>query len=153
MIGLAFLKRLRADEGGTAVIETAIILPLLVYMALGFVDLTMGFVAKLQLQQHAQTGGDLVAANIADVPSNADIKQQVAEVSGLPADQISVTRWIECNGKIEFKLLKCLDLTQLYAAYIKIKVDDTYEPILGKIGPYAYMGSTRLSGEVTIRVE
>ena len=146
------LRRLCGNEDGVGVIETAILVPVLTFMALGFVDLTLGFSEKLKVQQYAQTGGELIVANIADVPTDSDIKTQLAAASGLPQSAFTITRWTECNAaKINFKS-KCALVSAVAANFIKIDVVKTYKPILGDIGPYGYIGDTSLKGAITIRV-
>lgn len=145
-------SRLRADERGVGAIETAILVPVLSFMALGFVDLTLGFTEKLKVQQYAQTGGELIVANVADLPEDSEIKSELAAASGLPQSAITITRWTECNAsKVSFKA-KCSTVSAIAADFIKIDVTDTYQPILGDIGPYGYLGDTQLTGNVTIRV-
>ena len=59
MIG-RFLKRLRSDERGAAVIELALIAPVLATMTVGVLDLSTAFSRKLALEQAAQRGVEKV---------------------------------------------------------------------------------------------
>ena len=146
------MRRLLRDQRGVGAIETAIVVPVMTFMALGFVDLTLGFSEKLEMQQHAQTGAELIVANIQDLPSDDDIKSQLATASGLKASNFKVTRWSECGAlKVVFKT-KCADVSAVSAHFIKIEVEDVYKPVLGDIGPYGYIGDTTLKGDITIRV-
>ncbi len=51
-----FLKNLNRDESGVALVEFAIILPVMLVLVVGIIDYTMYFQAKMQLQDQAATG-------------------------------------------------------------------------------------------------
>ena len=148
----SFLHSLLADIRGTAVIETAVILPVLVMLSLGFVDLTVGFQKKLSIQQYAQSGADLAVASFADPLTDSEIKTEIAALSGLPTTAITVTRWLECNN-VKTLNTGCLNSAVQKSGYVRIDVTDTYEPILGDIGTDRFIGDVQLSGSVVVRTE
>ena len=53
MMGMSFHK-LHADQRGAAVIELAMIAPILAMMVIGIVDMSNGYSRKLALEQGAQ---------------------------------------------------------------------------------------------------
>ena len=150
---MARARSFRRDRRGTAVIETAIVLPVLVLLALASFDITRGFVHKLRLQQYAQTGIELVVAKMTAVPTDAQIQAELATVSGLPTSAITVTRWRECDNAPVATNASCTSPTAVKADYIKIAVADTYQPALGAIGLDGMMQTAvSMTGEATVQL-
>lgn len=142
----------RSDQRGTAVLETAVILPVLLMIVLGFIDLTMGFTYHFKLQQYAQSGADMLVANFEDQLTDSEIKTEMASLTGLPQSAIEVTRIVECDHVAVNPDEGCASSGQVEINYITIVVTDTFEPILGNIGLTNYIGATRLRGKTTVRV-
>lgn len=145
-------KEVRADQKGTATIELAIATPVLLMFALGGIDLALGYVHKLEVQQYAQIGADYVMSEMETVPTNVEIKTRVHEGSGVPLGDITVNRWIECDGK-KNSLPSCINAGFDYTQYLSIEVDQDYEPILDIKGYADFVDTFTATGSVTLQVE
>ena len=145
-------KDLRADQKGTATIELAIATPMLLMFAFGGIDLALGYVHKLEVQQYAQIGADYVMSEMETLPTNVKIKARVHEGSGVPLGDITVARWIECDGK-KNSLPACINAGFDYSQYLSIEVDQDYEPILDIKGYADFVDTFTATGSVTLQVE
>ena len=142
----------RADQKGTATIELAIATPVLLMFALGGIDLALGYVHKLEVQQYAQIGADYVMSEMETVPTDVEIKARVHEGSGVPLGDITVERWIECDGE-KNSLPACINAGFDYTQYLSIEVDQDYEPILDIEGYADFVDTFTATGSVTLQVE
>lgn len=147
-------KRIARDTRGNATVELALAAPVLLTMALAGVDVALGFVHKLEVQQYAQIGGDYLMAEMENVPLPAEVLLRVQEGSGLPLTQIKVTQWTECNGS-KVGLPACLGLNagQVETKFMEIEVKKDYTPILAIPGYANYVKQFTSTGKVTVQVK
>lgn len=146
--------KLGQDEQGTATIELAIATPVLLMLALGGVDLALGFVHKLEVQQYAQIGADYVMSEMETLPTAADVKLRVNEGSGVALNKITVDEWVECDGE-KISAPKCVgkDKDDEETKFMKISVDKDYEPILDVKGYADFVDQFTATGSVTLQVQ
>jgi len=148
-----FLARLRGDKRGAAVIETALVLPVLLTFAFGFIDLTQAFAFRMSLQEHAQAGADLVIAYGESVPADTEIKEAISQYSEVPVDSIFITRTIDCNGKSASTTSNsCPNADDLRVDYMTIKIEGAYQPML-EIEPFAnFVPHGQMAQSATVRL-
>ena len=147
-------RKLQTDQQGTATIELAIATPVLLMFALGGIDLALGFVHKLEVQQYAQIGADYVMSEMETLPLAADVKLRVHEGSGVALNKITVSEWIECDGtKIAAPTCVGLHAGAEEMKFMKISVDQDYEPILDIKGYADFVDTFTATGSVTLQVE
>lgn len=152
MMVLRNIRNLLGNRAGTATIELAIALPVLSMMALGSIDLVLGFGHKLTLQQHAQSGADFMLANGEKAPTMAEVKAEVKDVSGLPDSAIQVQRWTECNQVKVAGFGLCPGVDDKKVSYMEITVTDAYTPIIQIEGVADFVQQQNLSGSVVVRL-
>ena len=147
-------KDVRADQKGTATIELAIATPVLLMFALGGIDLALGYVHKLEVQQYAQIGADYVMSEMETLPAAADVKLRVHEGSGVALNKITVDEWVECDGE-KISAPKCVGKHKddEETKFMKISVDKDYEPILDIKGYADFVDKFTATGSVTLQVE
>ncbi|MCY7279672.1 MAG: pilus assembly protein [Sphingomonas bacterium] len=129
----------RADRG-TAIIELAIVAPVIALMTVGVVDLSNGFNTKLKLEQAAQrsiekvmqtTGITDVETTIADEAicqfngTNAD--GITCKTAPLTAADVTVTHRLECDNVLS-AAVDCA-AGQVESKWIKVTLATTYEPM------------------------
>jgi Flp pilus assembly protein TadG len=144
-------SQLRADERGAAVIELAMVAPMLALMTIGVVDLSNAYSRKLALEQGAQRAIEKVMQTTElDTVENTLKTEAVCQVNGMEngvcktspisANNVTVTYRLECNnaGSIvstqqntdstAFDQLDC-NGTEKPQRYIEVKVTDSYQPM------------------------
>ena len=137
MIGL--LHRLRSENRGAAVIELAMIAPVLALMTIGVVDLSNGFASKLRLEQAAQrsiekvmqtTGTLTVEETIAAeavCQYNGTDEDGVCLTAPMTVDDVTVEHRLECDG-VETADADC-PIGQQESRWVQVTVQDDYEPL------------------------
>jgi Flp pilus assembly protein TadG len=129
MIGRLRAKLAR-DERGAAIIELAMVAPVLALMTIGVVDMSNAFSRKLALEQATQRAVEKVMQTTGDVTVEATIQGEAAAQAGVPASQVTVTHRMECNSveMPDYNLSECAE-GEIEGRYIIVTVTDGYEPM------------------------
>jgi Flp pilus assembly protein TadG len=159
------LSLLRTDERGAAIIELALVAPMLALMTIGVVDLSNAYSRKLALEQGAQRAIEKVMQTTElDTVENTLKTEAVCQVNGMNANEtckttpistanVTVTYRLECanNGTIistqtntdsdAFDALYC-NTGEIAQKYIEVKVTDSYAPMF----PIHFSGYKAASG-------
>ena len=146
------LANLRRNNRGAAVIELAMIAPILGLMIIGIVDMSNAFSKKLALEQGAQRAIERIMQTTADDTVESTLKTEVVcQVNGttngtcntspITTSNVTVTYRLECTdsgGTITtqtntdadtFDTYTCASGTVSQARYIEVLVTDTYTPL------------------------
>jgi len=147
------LSRLAADARGAAVIELAMVAPILGLMIIGIVDMSNAFSKKLALEQGAQRAIEkIMQTTELDTVEGTLKTETVCQVNGTNTDgtcktspittaNVTVTYRLECTdagGTIAsqtntdattFDAYTCAGGTVTEARYIEVVVTDTYTPL------------------------
>jgi Flp pilus assembly protein TadG len=152
---MSFAKRTKVliDERGAAVIELAMVAPVLGLMIIGIVDMSNAFSRKLALEQGAQRAMERIMQTTAnDTVENTLKSEVVCQVDGTNTDgtckttpittaNVTVTFRLECTdstGAIAsqtssdpttFDGFTCAAGTVRQAKYIQVQVTDKYTPM------------------------
>jgi Flp pilus assembly protein TadG len=136
---IRLIKKLRNDEDGAAIIELAIVAPVLALMTIGVVDLSNGFSRKLQLEQGAQRAVEKVMQTTGVLSvENTIANEVVCQVNGTETNgtcktapittaNVSVEHRVECNGVVEAD--GDCEEDQDKAIWLKVTVWSDYEPL------------------------
>ena len=141
MIRLA--RSLRSDDHGAAIIELALVAPVLALMTIGTVDMANAFGCKLRLEQAAQrsiekvmqTTGELTVentiANEAVCQYNGTNEDGTCKAAPLTTSNVTVTHRLECNDVIKVTTVDDDDcpVGQKESRWIQVQVDYDYEPL------------------------
>lgn len=123
------INRLRQDERGAAIIELALVAPILAAMTVGVIDLSQGFSRKLVLEQAAQRSVEKVMQTTGEQSVDDTIKGEAAEAAGIPTSQVTVTYVLTCNGVTQADYAtECVD-DRTEVRYMSVSVWDTYAPM------------------------
>lgn len=141
------LGKLRSDEGGAAVIELAIVAPVLALMTMGVIDMSNGFSRKLQLEQGAQRAIEKVMQTTGVLSvENTIANEVVCQVNGTNDDgtcktapittaNVTVEHRLECNGVVSTTDndadgdYDCADEDDVKSLWIKVTVWSDFEPM------------------------
>lgn len=124
------LKKLRRDQQGTIAIETAIVVPTLLLMALAGVDYGTMLARQVELQ-NAMAEASQIA--LAAAPTDAAARQAVKEVlqtsTGLDNDHVSILEKYRCGTTDAYVDDSDECGADPYSRFIQIKIIEHYEPI------------------------
>lgn len=137
------LPFLRSDERGAAIIELAIVAPVIALMTVGVVDLSNGFGRKLRLEQAAQrsiekvmqtTGVNTVEETIANeavCQYNGTNEDGSCKDAPLTTDNVTVTHRLECDGTLKVIAPDDEDCAsnQKESRWVQVTVSDDYTPM------------------------
>lgn len=151
MIG-RFIRCLKLDQRGTAVIEMALIAPVLATMIIGVVDLSNAFGRKLSLEQSAQRAIEKIMNTTANDTVEATLQNEAASQAGVPASNVTVSYRLECDGSVTSSA--ACNAGESSAEWISVEVIDKYEPIF----PVHFAGidadgTYHISANAGIRIE
>ena len=131
------LAQVGADIRGTMVIETAIVAPVLVLMAIG------GFeVSRMVSRQHELQGGVAEAEAVA-LASNMGLETNVYELKrmlrkslDLNEQQVHVNIVFRCNADTALidSAESCDGEDDVVTRYVKLDITDSYQPIWNRMG-------------------
>jgi Flp pilus assembly protein TadG len=130
----AFLRRLVQDVRGTALIETAIVAPVLIMMAIGTFETSRMVARQSELQSSAEQATEIALAIVPDTPTELQqIKQKLMDSSGLSSARVSVTLKYRCGtGAVQTTAPACSE--DSLNKYIAIDLSDEYQPIWTQYG-------------------
>jgi Flp pilus assembly protein TadG len=145
------LSHLFSDDRGAAVIEMAMIAPVLVLATIGIVDISNAYSKKLAAEQGAQRAIEKIAnttenstveatlANEAVCQVNGMNSNGTCKTSPITASDVTVTWRVDCvtggttntqtttsSATYDANLLAC---TGTKAGYVMVTVNDTYTPL------------------------
>ena len=149
------LKRLRREERGVTVVEFAFVAPVLVLFLLGIVDGARAISAKLTIDQAAYRGLEKIA--VGTVQTDYTFAQtEAATAAGVPTSNVTVTNWVECNGKKMPNFTDTCTGTQQTARYVQIAITKSFVPSFG-YGKYFLSadssGNVAMSTSAAIRIQ
>ena len=152
---VAFLAALGRNERGSSVVETAIIMPTLLMLMGGASDLAMGYWAKMQTQQATARSVELANVGGLERLSVDDLKAEAASAAKVSTGQVTVTRWLECDGVTQTLFEGSCAEGQIVGRYVSVRIDNSYKPILGPLLPVklAADGKMHFRGFSSLRLQ
>lgn len=101
---LSLPRALARDERGTSLIEFGFLAPFLALLAMGVIDLSRGLAERFALQQAVNRSLELVQARTRTTSDGSAVdysfvKAEAARAAGVPASQVELTKWLECDGE------------------------------------------------------
>ena len=146
------LASLQRDERGAAIIELAIIAPVLALLTVGVVDMANGFGRKMKLEQAAQRAIEKVMNTTGETTVEATIIQEAATQAEVTIDKVQVTYRLECNGSVS-TATECQP-NETESKWISVSVEDKYTPLF----PLHFKGinsdgTYHIRSEAGVRVE
>jgi Flp pilus assembly protein TadG len=144
------LPALARDERGTSLIEFAFLAPFLAFLTMGVIDLSRGLAERFALNQAVNRSLELVQARPAVAGAKATdadytyVKTEAASAAGVPVSQVTLTRWLECDGVIQAQVTGTCNADEDTARYLRVRIDKNFEgDFYFKTIPMAASGALR----------
>jgi Flp pilus assembly protein TadG len=149
------LARLAGNRAGASALEVAVIIPVVGGLVMVAMDFSNAWLMRLQLEQAAQRGIELVAARKGVATSYSYALTEMTNAWGKSYTSATVDAWLECGGtRQQSSTADCG--SQQRARYVKLRIAATFTPVFGwgKFygGPAAGGGAT-LVGDAVVRVQ
>ena len=126
---MMFGKSLSRDQRGAAIIELAIIAPIMATLLIGMVDLGRGYSTKLQLEQAAQRAIEKVMNGQADKSTAAALKTEAATTADVLETAVTVDYWHECANTRMSDYDSVCSNGQTDRRYLTVSVNKTFTPM------------------------
>ncbi len=147
------LSRLARDNRGAAIIELALVAPILATMTVGVIDLSNGFSRKLVLEQAAQRSIEKVMQTTGVKTVQDTIKDEAAEAAGISRDNVTVTYTLTCAGVAADPTTECAN-NNTEVRYTEVTLWDTYTPMIPmRLAGMQSNGTFRLTATTGIRTQ
>lgn len=127
------LRSLRSDERGNALIEMAIIMPVLAALLIGAVDLSRAYSTKLQVEQVAQRLIERIQTTEYKTSDNSTLQSEAQTAAG-SGSSATINAWLECNNDgvhLDYDSGTCASDTDPYARYVQVTVSQSFTPMFG----------------------
>lgn len=144
---MRLIKDLLEDERGTSLIEFAVVGPVLIFLTCMTADMAMGFSQKLQDQQAADQAINFASKAGLSVASPLAIQREAATAAGLPADNVTVSMWVECDGQIALSGICPNGNPERYAS---VRIADSFRPMFAGILP---VSAIAIGGYADVRLQ
>lgn len=130
------LRRLARDNRGAMLIETAIVSPVLIILALGSYDVGRLLTRQLELQGGvAEAESIILAANAGASTNKAEIASELKSSLSLADGEVTVAMLYRCNANTT--LVESSDdcnEDDVISSYVRITLQDKYVPLWTKFG-------------------
>jgi len=140
----SFLHALGSDERGGSVVEAALVMPVLLVLMGGASDLAMGFWSKMQTQQATVSSVELANVGGLERLSVDDLKAEAAAAAKVPSDNVTIARWLECDGVTQTLFEGSCAEGQVVGRYVSVRIDNSYRPLLGRLLPVELASDGRI---------
>ena len=138
----ALLARLRHDASGAAIVETAVVVPVLAILSLGGFEVSNIVARQSELQAAA---AEAAAIALAAKPDTADKRDDVEEIIRTStrlqgASAVTLTPVFRCQGMDGYHASTAdCDADTVAWAYVQIDMTDSYAPLWTSFGMGAPM--------------
>lgn len=148
---IKFLRKLRRDGRGTAVIELAVVSPMIALLTIGVVDLSNAYGRKLKIEQAAQRSIEKIMNTSATDTIENTLAAEAAHQGDVPLDNVTVSYHLECDG-VATDAEECGE-DQQTAQWISVTVTDAYEPIFTTYFGSSADGLYHVSATAGVRIQ
>ncbi|MCZ8323980.1 MAG: TadE/TadG family type IV pilus assembly protein [Sphingomonadaceae bacterium] len=132
----SFLARLRRSIAGSVVVETAIVAPVLVLLALGTFDISRMVGRQSDLQTGATEVQSIVLAVANGTATDVNTIQSVLmSTLSLPSNKVAVVKMFRCgtNSTLVAASSSC-NSNAVISTYVQVTLTDTYTPMWTNFG-------------------
>lgn len=121
--------RLARDERGASIVELALVVPVMASLLVGMVDLSRAYSHKLKLEQAAQRAIEKIQQYQTTTSTYSTLRTEAADAAGVPAANVAIDYWLECNGVRATNYESVCTSGQTYARWVQVDVTGTFTPL------------------------
>ncbi len=131
----SFLPKLKRDERGAMMIETAIVAPVLILMSMGAFQVSQVVARQTELQNAAAEASAIALASPPDTATKRTVLKNIIVTStGLAAEKVTISEKFRCGSATAFVDSASSCAGTKVAHYVLIQLDDTYTPVWTRWG-------------------
>ena len=129
-------RALGSNQRGAMAVETAILAPALITLAIGGFEISSIVARQTELQSAAAEAAAIVRAALPETAAEREaIRDVLASSTGLAAANVSVIEVYRCFGEDDYTdaRLECED-EETTSTFIEVTMSDTYQPVWTEFG-------------------
>lgn len=138
------------DARGVSTVELALIIPILMVVLAGSVDVARLISTKLRLQQAAERTAEMASAGQVGSAAFTSLQTEAATAANVPATQVTVTYWLECDGTKQTSFDGTCNSGQQVGRFASISIASSYTPSFSWL---LQGGAIALTGRASVRVQ
>lgn len=153
------MKCLLANERGTAVVELAILAPVLALLTVGIVDLSKGITRRLEVSDAVHSVLEKAAANNFNIKASETdttytfLKDEAADAANVDPSEVTVKVWLECDGEEQPQGTPSCDTDEVSATYVQLTIGTTFRPSFTSIVAPDANGTYPIWAEAAVRIQ
>lgn len=153
------LRSIRRDDAGTSFMELAFILPFLLLLLLGSIDMSRMISTRMDLEQAAQRTTDFALSVRPTSSSGQYLVNEAIRASGLTADNIGVQIYLECNAVRQANFDTGCPVGQERARYVSVTITEQVQPFFDwstmgdLLGTSSFDRAFTIVGDSTVRFQ
>lgn len=148
---MKILKHILRDNRGTGAMELALILPVLMLLTVGMVDISRVVAARIDAEQAAQRGTDFALAVRPTSANGTYIRNEAATAAGVPTSDVTVEIFLECNGTKQSSFTSICSHTQDQARFVSVAVDRDVDFLFDWGALASLFGTAVFADDITVR--
>jgi Flp pilus assembly protein TadG len=148
----AWACALGRSEAGASLVEFALAAPVLALLVSGMIDLGEGLSQTFSLQQAVDRSLELLQASPPRAAADEDgvdysyLVDEAAAAAGVGSGQVTLTRWVECDGARQSSFDSTCESDEATARYVRLTIEKNFE---GRL----LVGSFPMSASGAVRVQ
>jgi len=158
---MGFNKSLLRDNRGAAIIEMALLLPVMATVVIGVADISRAYSQKLRLEQAAYRSIDKVQQYQSTESTYNTLQNDVvaaaasAGFTDVTTANVTIDYWLECNGVRQSSYDTVCSSGQTYARWISVDVTHSFTPMFAssRLPGSNSDGSYTLHGRAALRTQ
>jgi hypothetical protein len=141
MIARARLAELARDRRGASVIELAFVLPALILLLIGIIELSLGFGHRLRIEQAAFRTLELAHMRGGGAVDVELLRNEAANAANVPASSVTVARELYCNNVQNGSWDGVCATGAVQKRYVRVTIDTVYQPMFAGSAARFFPGS------------
>jgi Flp pilus assembly protein TadG len=160
---VSIIRKLRANERGAALVELALVAPVMAAMVIGMSDLSRAFSMKLRLEQAAQRTIEKIQQqkSVATTGYNSALSTEAAnaatEAGFSTGNTITPDSWRECGSSTTHETFTgdCASSSDAVARYVSVEIANSFTPMFqSRLWPNANSnGDIVVKGYASVRIQ
>lgn len=124
-----FRLSLWRDEVGTGALELALVLPILMMLMVGMIDMSRVIATRIDMEQAAIRATDYALAIRPTSSNSSYIRDEAASAAGVPTSDVTVDIFLECDHVRQSSFNSTCSSTQDQARLVSVQIRRAVDPV------------------------
>lgn len=140
------------DRRGATLVEMGVVAPVFCLFVIGIADLSQAVSQRFTMQQAIDRSLHMLVSNPpAGDPTDDDVdysyvRTEAAGAAGVPVGNVTLTRWLQCDGEPEADYAAICEDGEDTARYVELEMTDTFTGT-------AWFGTINLRASGAVRIQ